>query len=1225
MLKEHLENLFLCTQWHESFPHLFKAIQNVDQNQWDSVFLRINQRIFNDKNKVKHLISLTSELDKKDSLDGLTQFLTSIVEIDPYNLLGLLFKCSENNNCLSQDVFQENSLKNFLRDFSIEQNTIADIINILDAIIPYLNANKEVLKENYLRLYKREDFVSNRADFFDTLVQVRPSLRGNYLPKIFNKKDDLDTPLNTQGQKEALFVLIKGLTRINDTFFSNLTTYRGLLEKNIPCHSENSNLYFSPEKYFDTFISEVSSIDLQGFYDLLLQEIILEDSMAKVCPLLYNNESFAQLNFFHAKEYFFTIIDNDDSLNLLQYILTSLQSSDNKNTAILDFLSSPIFRSTLNFLKSIIHDNEEFLFSLIDIAGSLDNKFYKSLSNLLNNLLSKEHIPQFQRLETLWNFFSREQKNRFFSYADSFIENDSDFVLLLSYFNEVFKILKEDVPFIIQGMSSEEAFGSLKNIVEQFNSANVQNDLRSFYSRDHIMKILKILSDGILEQFSEKEIFSFDKKTTEEKRQISPTIKRNDLTTCFENLSSNTEEQELKSLCPHLGNEKFDFFLNLLSASKIIYSFPSLGRDTLENSKVLESYSNQHDIGIFLKEDTTKNVMKKLLEAVVLLLEGEDGREYRKKLYRVLTHNGTLRIRFKNIIKTLPLILDDWKNFFIDENYYQFRQMPSHYQCNNYNNMNIGGNPCPARSDIPDIIKKGIEIMLKNSDRDLPTLLYRYLSAFSVDHGIPINMNNSASNTYKLTLDESFHFLDKTTDTSRLENKSPIRYINQDFQQSVEETTILQRIETAIREGRFDDNYLITHGVNNIVENIDYSDTVEYYENILRLCSRFHFCGKTMNQYDNRMAKNFLSSLSGVKDINQNELQYGNYARAFLAIHVLSSPRRSRTSHIVNHFVRSQHDLKNHKSNFLTHMASFSLFSNISRIVKDRSLQEKDIQFLSGEFLKNINPHYLETILSSILQTAVDSKNASGDNLITFLTNTMGNLTYSELRTIENTLANALIVLHYLGPLRKQQGELFPENSLRTFFSIGKIFIDEWPSFVEASPPKTQILFYIRKLNDLLLFLKTKLHDTKSQQRYYNFINESFYFLKKIILIENRNLNLPKLYTRNTTVNTRKIYEIFDVATHFDKNQFHESLVSILTLLNDDKLQFETYLSYLNLVSNESHDHFDRPYRLLEFFAKNFDTLYSNLIEKNREISNFLRRILTSFSLGHTESRPSLN
>ncbi len=1250
MLKESLEHLFLCTQWNKTFPHLFETIQNIDQNQWNYVFSKVNRRIFNDKNKLRRLINLTRKLDEKDSLHGLTESLTSLIDMDPYNLLSLLFGCikvNESSDCLSYKTLQDQPLKSFFLDFILEQNTITEIINIFDAIISSINPHRETLRADYLSFYRREDFVVNRVNFIDALIQGIASIeeRSFLRPLRFVLKaleaNQINTALDYQEKKDVLINLAAGLTHIDDNFFQTLLTYRNFLKKELPCHEGNKNLYFSPEKHLDTLFSEILSSDLQRFYNLFIQEIILEDFLVGICPLVYDNEAFTKLSLSRIKEYIFPLFNNDYSFDLVKSVIASLKSSNNSNIALLDLLSSPLLRSTFNIFKSVIHNNQDFLSSLIDVMTSLDRGSYISLSNLFSNLLSREHIHQFQRLEALWNVFSFEEKNRIFSYIDSFFEKDINFVLLFKYFNEVLKILKNDIVFLVKEMSSEEAFESFKSIVKKFNSNNVRNDLRSFYSRDHIMRIIKILSDGLLDR-SPEEVFTFDEKIMEKKQRTLPEIKSHSLIECAKYLSSNNhhflniETQELKSICPHLDNKKIDFFLNLISMAKTVHSLPSLGRYTIENSKIIDSKVNQQkglwnnsqqNTDIFLKKNTVRTFIKGVLAAVTSLIEGDDGREYRKRLYQMFGHNATLRKRFKNIIETLPLILKDWKNFSIDEEYYQFRPMPPRYQCQNYNNMNIGGNPCPDVLDIPSIIKNGIEMVLDENGQDLSTLLYQYLLAFSVGHGIPINIKNSLSATYKLTINESFNFLDKTTDLSRLENKISTSYVDRHFQENVQETTILQRIETAIREGRFDDNYLIIHGVNSIVENSNYNNIVESSENTLRRCAFFRFCGKVMNRNESRMAHNLLAFFSGIKNINQKELEYGNFARAFLKIHVTSSPNRSQGVGAMSHFLRSQRDLRNHNINFLTYMASFSVFSNISRIIKDRAIKEEDIRFISGEFFKNITPRYLETTLSSILQATINVKNASGKNLIEYLTHTIGNLTYSERRTVENLLANTLTVLHYLGPLRKEQGIFFTENSLETFFSIGKILIYHWPSLVAESPKKNQILRYTKKLNNFLFFLKTKLHDTNSQKRYYSFINEAFYFIKKIIFIENRDLNLVKLYTKNVTVNTRKMYGIIgslvDLSTDFDKNRFYESLIFTLTLLNEDKLQFDPYLSYLNLVSNEFYDHFDSPYRLLEFFTKNFDTLYDNLVENHKEISNVFRRILAAFFVRPSESLPS--
>ena len=370
-----------------------------------------------------------------------------------------------------------------------------------------------------------------------------------------------------------------------------------------------------------------------------------------------------------------------------------------------------------------------------------------------------------------------------------------------------------------------------------------------------------------------------------------------------------------------------------------------------------------------------------------------------------------------------------------------------------------------------------------------------------------------------------------------------------------------------------------------------------------------------MNRNDRRMADNILNALSGVKEINRNELNYSSAAKAFLAAHTTSSSQATE-----------------HSIDFLVDMASVSFFSNISRFLKDRYIKKEDIQFLSKEFLKNINTHYTEQLLSSILKDALHVKNASGENFIDFFMAHINSLTYSQLRTIENMLGNALIILHHLGPLKKgqrQKKERFSENSLETLFLIGKMLVPHWPSLVAEMPNKSKMLNSIRKINNFLLFLKTQLYKESSQDDYHNFINESFYLLKRFLLINDRDHNLIKLYTNDTATHTKKLALILNLlehsTAHIDKDRLHHYLTLILTILNDSGFKFGHYLNYLNLSAYRSGDRADGPYLILRFLIENFGPLYENRIRirEDKATLNLFHRLLAPFSLRLRESLPS--
>ena len=360
------------------------------------------------------------------------------------------------------------------------------------------------------------------------------------------------------------------------------------------------------------------------------------------------------------------------------------------------------------------------------------------------------------------------------------------------------------------------------------------------------MKIVKILSESITEQTSENNSLAFNLEEKEEKAfHLTRNLKNVDIEKCAEHLFLERSTRNPPSTCPTLKNTEIEVFLNLLETINAIQINPFLIRGLIKNTKIAQIHISQQenvwndlqsDIDLLLQNKNSKILIQNIFEYLAHLLQGPKGEIYRKNLYHIFTHSQTTRTRIKNVINFLSPLFKDWSHFSVDKNLYQFEPMPSQYQCENYNKTNLGGNPCPNQQDTLKFIKKGIETMTRKSTPNRPTLLHQYLKTFSVDGRPP--------SKYHLTLTEVSNFLYNTTDLTRKENTLPITYIDQRFQKHYEETTILQRIETVLREGRFDDNYLIIYHVNNIVNNDDFSHIIRKNELILKLCTKLRFVGK---------------------------------------------------------------------------------------------------------------------------------------------------------------------------------------------------------------------------------------------------------------------------------------------------------------------------------------------------------------------------------------------
>ena len=84
--------------------------------------------------------------------------------------------------------------------------------------------------------------------------------------------------------------------------------------------------------------------------------------------------------------------------------------------------------------------------------------------------------------------------------------------------------------------------------------------------------------------------------------------------------------------------------------------------------------------------------------------------------------------------------------------------------------------------------------------------------------------------------------------------------------------------------------------------------------------------------------------------------------------------------------------------------------------------------------------------------------------------------------------------------------------------------MQRWPLFMALIPEGFDILEHVRKLNNIALFLKSRLHDEKTHEDYYNFINKLFSVGRKIFF--SGDIDIVDIYNNNAESNTERLYGI---------------------------------------------------------------------------------------------------
>ena len=237
-----------------------------------------------------------------------------------------------------------------------------------------------------------------------------------------------------------------------------------------------------------------------------------------------------------------------------------------------------------------------------------------------------------------------------------------------------------------------------------------------------------------------------------------------------------------------------------------------------------------------------------------------------------------------------------------------------------------GGNPCPGSEAWASLWEETADVLTRKKARSGPSALEGYFQILSADGG-------------HLSLGTVFRMFRDIADRNKPVNRRVVEYRRVDSSIYRGESTIVERVEGMLREAGPDASAPF---LRDLVGDVPYDNVARRYERNLRICRGIGFCGREIGP---RAASNILNLFSGIYDLNGMGLSYGPVVGSLLSPLVASADE-----------------------GLLSRMASLSFFSNTARILGDRVgrtaevydqfLESRDLIFLEGEFLKNIDPSY---------------------------------------------------------------------------------------------------------------------------------------------------------------------------------------------------------------------------------------------------------------------------
>ncbi len=1033
-----VRDLFVCTTWDESFPALYKALENVEENDWNRFATPLNKHIFNDTNLRDKLISLVGELDRKEGLDELAKVITSLSDSNFYFHVNKLLGCALNKEgCLERSTISPEDVWSFFTFFKMSEGDLENFSNLLRSFsYSFKGQGSSFVRSLTSNL--------NNPDFKEA--------RNNFLNQIFLRMGDEDFKeelefyrriiLDEYGEKGWLPFLVENnfdrdefiyLVRYPvDTHYDMWKDFK-ILEKSLSaeilCSREKSQTFsVDISQHLNEFVDMLFAKDQSDFFRTSLQSVAILKAAKEICPNLMNygaeiktyekeSEVYHEINFIRLMEKTTSLLLEPDYFHFVQKMQSSGTVSKKDNLFLLRYFSSDLFASFVDMIRATTARKDDLTSSVFDIFNSLPDPFYGYLNKAILFVLEKDN-KTLESMSRTWRSLGRDGQFFFFNFLDQHYTKGANLTLLFDFYSEVISLSKDKLPLVLDDFFIEEereaSLTSLQEVTGVLAGENLLKDFKVFFSRDHIIEILKIVSRGSVSDETTINLlgsYVFEKTPPDPVRVTTRLIPPDTTKACLNDLVDPSVTfydliNRLPDSCRPLG-ETDPFFKFFIASEELtnaiqrplsttgLFSPGMIKATTMMANSVSKRFANDDEEGLAIslrsfgewigQGDRKRSLLNFLSLTELMINEDVDFIQTISRFYGQKDHF----IHLNKVVSSLPEILRAYDLY--NSGNLNTSLTPGSYvkderfSCENYH-QEIGGIPCPKKDQLKGIVKRVIKRVLKKND-DNPKALEQLLKMVAADYGLPIPYESESPRFKRVTLTESFDMFNKFTDRSIPTNRFELEYgaipkadLNyfetEDWEVDRKQAkgapdpydvnlNTMERIEVVIRDVRFDQNYLGAHYLNSVAKAEDYNKTVDSKNSLLKACVPLKFCGKFMDKAQHRFAKNSKETFLSLLDVNTKEdWRFGDYMQALLTSLVSSSPDKSQVSSVVNRrflglniqipWLNRKKDLVDHNGKILGLVSMVGMFTNSARILKDRvGRSDEDFQnFLNGERLR---------------------------------------------------------------------------------------------------------------------------------------------------------------------------------------------------------------------------------------------------------------------------------
>lgn len=1208
LLYQNMLQLFVCTKWDEEFPHMFLSMNKITASSWDHVMAPIDQSFIENQQRRDRFFKNIRELDSKNGLDDLSYVIVALNETNFFDSTKALFSCIDNPLdpiCLGRmgRIPKKKSLKNMIKLVDTSPESIDNLSLFIKYFVKALDGHQESLRAEINKFRASPLYVPSRLKLIDSIAQkIRAGLSDEdrqFLSKIIltgNQSGEVPWIYqwfqDSKMTREKFRDLVEYPVLANPDFVGEIKSLEKAYDGGISCtikeaSSPNNLIDFDLKIHLSDYVSVIRNKDYKSFYDYTSSDIVGLKMSTEICRELETNRYNA--NFIRTITHLAEFLGEKKYYDIFKFLVSQSTAKGDQdktfaeNLYLFSMVTGDIFSSTNALNANIISSTRNFYPQVYDIAKGFTPDTYIALGELALAGGRIENDAPFKGVADFWNFFTQEEKNFLFNFVDRHFDNNVNYYLLFDFYTKFLDDLKEVQPiFKDKWMGNNEkeelSYLAAQDLLSHFAGKDTLLDFKKFFSRNQILKVLEVISNGQSINKLAKEELDYIKSDNYVIRSRSERYKykikydpgldadydSKTVIECMQNFSDIQNGlyeliRNLPAACAKVTGDNIAFrvygWLNAIEDSYLKFKVaPEKSDSLLDKNGMMSPYMINTALGMTKIMDNllgplgssvpTKNGVSYLLSSTNYYLNQkvaapliDKNLQWANALLDVSPEKNTLHrnaliksfsrednfLYSKDVFNNLSKLFTDYGNWVKsgDLEKAQNRSLgvyDPNSDCAKVINQKISPYPCPNKETIKLYGNDLLTFLHTTWEASEGSPIASMLRAAKNGVGLDIPLDGKKTKKYRLSLREGLGYLYDTSDRSLRVNNTNVKFVNEAGKTSIENVTTLERIESVIREVRFENNYLGVAFLNAVVHGDDYNKDVETRKKLLQKCVRIPIirCARKMSESDLRMALNSLEVYDALLDVNngrnlERKLSYGDFLKTVETTLVGSSAFLAQKAQL---FPLKNELLLKHNGKILVDLSVLTVASNGARVLRDRiGKTRKDFeQFIEREDFKRVDRAMLygfDLPLASASAERLVKKFSvvppgESQNLFGHTVDWISSLNYAETRLVEDTLARLLVVGSYLGTpdivfnqeAFESQFKKYENNNLfQIFLGLEKI-IDYWPTLKNNLPGDIRLIDAIKPINTALYFLTTKLNSEVEPTR-----NTAYLALNDLFLI----------------------------------------------------------------------------------------------------------------------------